>query len=137
MQPIAGIIFFLSSANLSAQNNIGIGVQQPTKALSVERGMNLDYYNQNNGINLDNGLKFGQSLLRRRSQASVVTGRMQHNHYSVFVGNVTTENGDYYKASIVFENLTATNVTLRAVNLSSAPISFSNAQWRIMIIGTY
>ncbi len=54
---------------------------------------------------------------------------------SAYVGNVINENGDYYKATLVLENVTATNVTVRVVNLSNAAISFTSASWKIIVIG--
>ena len=56
---------------------------------------------------------------------------------SAYVGNVITENGEYYKAMLVLENVTTSNITVRVVNVTSAPISFSGAQWRIMAIGAF
>jgi hypothetical protein len=56
---------------------------------------------------------------------------------TAYVGNVTTENGEYYKALIVLENVTATNVTVRVVNPTANPITFANATWKIVVVGPY
>ena len=56
---------------------------------------------------------------------------------TAYVGNVTVENGEYYKALIVLENVTTTNVTVRIVNPTANPISFTNATWKIVVVGPY
>jgi len=56
---------------------------------------------------------------------------------TAYVGNVTVENGEYYKALIVLENVTATNVTVRVFNPTPNPITFSNATWKIVVVGPY
>jgi len=56
---------------------------------------------------------------------------------TAYVGNVITENGEYFKAMLVLENVTTSNITVRVVNVSSAAITFSNAQWRILAIGSF
>lgn len=56
---------------------------------------------------------------------------------SACVGNVITENGDYYKATILLENVSSTNITVRVFNGTSSPISFSNASWRVFVYGPY
>jgi len=56
---------------------------------------------------------------------------------TAYVGNILTENGDYFKAMLVLENVTTTNITIRVVNVSSSPITFSGAQWRILAIGSF
>jgi hypothetical protein len=53
------------------------------------------------------------------------------------LGNVITPNGDYYKATIILENVTATNVTIRIFNGTSGPITFSNAAWKVLVYGPY
>ena len=56
---------------------------------------------------------------------------------TAYVGNVVTKNGDYYKATLVLENVTTSNITIRLVNLSGSPISFSDAQWKVLAIGAF
>lgn len=56
---------------------------------------------------------------------------------TAYVGNVVTENGDFYKAMIVLENVTTSSITVRVVNVTSSPISFTNAAWKILAIGNY
>jgi len=56
---------------------------------------------------------------------------------TAYVGNVITENGEYFKAMLVLENVTTTNITIRVVNVSSAAITFASAQWRILAIGSF
>ncbi len=56
---------------------------------------------------------------------------------TAYVGNILSENGDYFKAMIVLENVTTTNITIRVVNVTSSPITFTNAQWRILAIGSF
>ncbi len=56
---------------------------------------------------------------------------------TAYVGNVTVENGEYYKALIVLENVTTTNVTVRVVNPTANPITFANVTWRIVVVGPY
>jgi len=56
---------------------------------------------------------------------------------TAYVGNVTVENGEYYKAIIVLENVTATNVTVRVVNPTANPITFAGATWKIVVVGPY
>ena len=56
---------------------------------------------------------------------------------TAYVGNILTENGDYYKAMLVLENVTTTNITIRVVNVTSSPITFAGAQWRILAIGSF
>jgi hypothetical protein len=38
---------------------------------------------------------------------------------------------------LVLENVTTTNITIRVVNVSSSPITFAGAQWRILAIGSF
>lgn len=72
---------------------------------------------------------------------SSATGTLSYSAFSAtptaYVGNVLVENGDYYKAMLVLENVTTTSLTVRVVNVSSAPITFSGASWKILIIGPY
>jgi len=56
---------------------------------------------------------------------------------TAYVGNVVTEVGDYFKAMVVLENVTPTNVTVRIVNVTANPITFTGAQWKILVIGSY
>ncbi|MEJ7588935.1 MAG: hypothetical protein WKI04_15370 [Ferruginibacter sp.] len=56
---------------------------------------------------------------------------------TAYVGNVITENGEYYKVMLVLENVTTSNITIRVVNVSSDAVSFSGAQWRILAIGAF
>ncbi len=56
---------------------------------------------------------------------------------TAYVGNVITENGEYFKAMLVLENVSTSNITIRVVNVTSAAITFSNAQWRILAIGSF
>ena len=56
---------------------------------------------------------------------------------TAYVGNVITENGEYYKAMLVLENVTTSNITVRVVNVASDAISFSGAQWKILAIGPF
>lgn len=56
---------------------------------------------------------------------------------TAYVGNVVTENGEYYKAMIVLENVTTSGIIVRVVNVTSSAISFSGAQWKILVIGAY
>jgi hypothetical protein len=56
---------------------------------------------------------------------------------TAYLGNVITANGDYYKISIVLENVTPTSVTVRVINLSNGPVTFTNASWNIMVVGPY
>jgi len=56
---------------------------------------------------------------------------------TAYVGNVITENGEYFKAMLVLENVTTSNITIRVVNVTSAAITFANAQWRILAIGSF
>lgn len=53
-------VLLLTASSASAQN-VGIGVAQPTEALSVAKGINLDHHNENTGTNLTNGLRFGHT----------------------------------------------------------------------------
>jgi len=41
--------------------NVGIGVPDPTEALSIWKGINIDHLNQNDGTSLVNGLRFGNT----------------------------------------------------------------------------
>lgn len=276
------VLFFMgSSGAVLAQENVGIGVATPTEALSVARGLNIDFDNQNPGASLLHGLKFGNPSLtsqmtgissarlgtspfsldfytgnsRRmmitqgglvginamptsyflevggtikgltlRSAGSVyaeggnvvsdgsvsagtniiaanaitatagnitasagdivatdgelradgrgvlmsnnstrqkvvaytanlsvnslapgssVTGIISINSGTfsaaptAYVGNVIVENGDYYKAMLVLENVTTTNITVRIVNPTASNISFTNAQWKVLAIGAF
>ena len=54
-----------------------------------------------------------------------------------YVGNVVTENGEYYKVMLVLENVTTSNISIRIVNVSSDVVTFSGAQWKIIAIGTF
>jgi hypothetical protein len=54
---------------------------------------------------------------------------------TAYLGNITNENGDYAKATIILENVTQTSITVRVVNLSSSPISFVNATWKVLVVG--
>ena len=56
---------------------------------------------------------------------------------TAYVGNVITENGEYYKVMLVLENVTTSNITIRVVNVSSDAVTFSGAQWKIMAIGAF
>jgi len=56
---------------------------------------------------------------------------------TAYVGNVITSNGEYYRAMVVIEDVSTTNITLRIVNFHTNPISFSGAQWRILALGAY
>lgn len=56
---------------------------------------------------------------------------------SAYVGNVITENGEYYKVMLVLENVTTSNISIRVVNVSSDAVTFSGAQWKIMAIGAF
>jgi hypothetical protein len=56
---------------------------------------------------------------------------------TAYVGNVITENGEYYKVMLVLENVTTSNITIRVVNVASDAVSFSGAQWKIMAIGAF
>jgi len=56
---------------------------------------------------------------------------------TAYVGNVVTENGDYFKAMVVLENVTTTNITVRIVNVSSTSMTFTGAQWKILAIGSF
>jgi hypothetical protein len=53
------------------------------------------------------------------------------------LGNVINANGDYYKVTLILENVSATNITIRIFNGTSTPISFSNASWKILVYGPY
>ena len=56
---------------------------------------------------------------------------------TAYVGNVITENGDYYRVMLVLENVSTSSITIRVVNVSSSAVSFSGAQWRILAIGQF
>jgi hypothetical protein len=56
---------------------------------------------------------------------------------AAYVGNVLVENGEYYKVMLSIENATTSNVTIRLFNPTASQISFTNAQWRIVVIGDY
>ncbi len=56
---------------------------------------------------------------------------------TAYVGNVITENGEYYKAMLVLENVSTSNITIRVVNVTSSSITFSGAQWKILAIGSF
>lgn len=271
-QPALFTAMFFSNAIFS-QDKVGIGVTLPTEALSIAKGLNIDHNNENTGVSLLNGLKFGNAAVpsqivgicsNRSSVAPFYTmdfytnntrrmiilqngfvgigtiptlynlevegtirttsnlrsdfdvlanddviangtiiaganisagtnisatndisaggdlsangrgvimnngvGRMKYATYTAtlsvtnlasegtvtgainipvgtfsgiptaYVGNVWVENGEYYKALIVLENVSATNVTVRVVNPTPSPITFSNASWKIVVVGPY
>lgn len=56
---------------------------------------------------------------------------------TAYLGNVTGENGEYYRATIILENVTATSITIRIFNGSAQPISFTNASWKVLVVGPY
>lgn len=275
VSPLFFVVFLLLPACMIAQQNVGIGVNKPTQALSVARGLNIDHENLNDGTSLLNGLQFGnaedptqmvgissnrvigsnkysldfytRNTLRLRIAPNGYVGinteigsymfevggtirgytirsagnviaegggvnassyveagafiRAQGNITSsngnivatngvlqadgkgevmssnanrqrivtyiatlsatnlppggsvtgtlsigagtfnaaptAYVGNVVTKNGDYYKAMLVLENVTTTSITVRLVNVAPTNITIKDAQWRIMVYGTY
>jgi hypothetical protein len=56
---------------------------------------------------------------------------------TAYIGNIITgsENGSYYRAVIIPDNVTSTNVRLKIFNPTATPISFSNVQWKVLVIG--
>jgi len=56
---------------------------------------------------------------------------------TAYVGNIisASENGGYYRVSIIPDNVTPTNVSLKIYNNSNTTVSFSNVQWKILVIG--
>ncbi len=80
-----------------------------------------------------NNLAAGSSIT---SNINISGGNFTSNP-TTYVGNVVTQNGEYYRAMVVLENVSTTNITVRVVNLHSNPISFSGAQWRILALGAF
>jgi hypothetical protein len=56
---------------------------------------------------------------------------------TAYVGNVlsASENGDWYRAIITADNVTATGVDIRIFNPTASTISFSNVTWKVLVIG--
>jgi hypothetical protein len=56
---------------------------------------------------------------------------------TVYLGNAIVENGESYKVTLTFENVTTTAVTCRITNLCPSTINFTGASWKVMVIGPY
>lgn len=56
---------------------------------------------------------------------------------TVYVGDIvaSTENGDYYRAVIIPDQVTTNNIRIKIFNPTATPISFSNVTWHFMAIG--
>jgi len=57
------LVSFVFIPLLSFSQNGSIGVVSPTEGLSVAKGLNIDDNNQNPGLSLLNGLKFGNTAI--------------------------------------------------------------------------
>lgn len=56
---------------------------------------------------------------------------------SAYVGDIvaSSENGDYYRAVIIPDQVTTTNVRIKIFNPTPNPITFSNVTWKVFVIG--
>ncbi len=56
---------------------------------------------------------------------------------SAYIGDIirSSENGDYYRVTIIPDNVSATSVSLKIFNGTSTTVSFSNVTWKVLVIG--
>lgn len=56
---------------------------------------------------------------------------------SAYVGDIvaSSENGDYYRAVIIPDNVSATGVRIKIFNPTATAISFTNVTWKVFVIG--
>jgi len=56
---------------------------------------------------------------------------------SAYIGDIvaSSENGDYYRAVIIPDNITTTNIRIKVFNPTATTISFSNVTWKVFVIG--